>query len=533
MTLNENATLQGGKYRIISTLGQGGFGITYLAEHTILGNKVAIKEFFPKDYCDRDETTSHITLGTRSNEELVEKLRTRFVSEAQLISSIQHPGIIKIHDIFYENDTAYYTMEFVEGEPLSSIVKREGALPRQRALRYITALGEAVAHIHDHKMTHLDIKPANVMLRKSDDFPILIDFGLSKQYGMDGQANSSMLLGISQGYSPLEQYTQGAITSFSPQTDIYALGATYFNLLTGLTPPDASEVMEKGIPIPPYVAPNDANAIAWAMRSSRADRCPNAKAFLQTIYNTAPSQNFQPQPMGNASEQTQIHAPNAQNQAIQISPAMAPPSGPQGPTGPTGQSAGMGGYGNPPYQFDTGAKKGSRTGLYIGIGIAVAIILGIVLLAVSSDSDTIGSDSDEKQSSEMQAASADSVTTDSISTTEVATTEVAAEAPEPKPVALGNHRKLSGKLGKYPVQVELNLSSMTGKYRYTKSGSGAYLDLYISSYDPSSGDIYIEEYNDNGENTGIFNGCLHEDGSMTGTFINYKGDPYNIQLSPR
>ena len=144
MELNQNTYLQSGKYRIIRVLGQGGFGITYLAEHTMLDKLVAIKEFFPKEYCDRDENTSHLTVGTKNSIEIVEMLKAKFIKEAKNISKLHHPNIITIHDIFQENDTAYYVMEYVEGVSLSQMVKEQGALLEEKALGYLKKVAEAV-----------------------------------------------------------------------------------------------------------------------------------------------------------------------------------------------------------------------------------------------------------------------------------------------------------------------------------------------------------------------------------------------------
>ncbi|MCM1111333.1 MAG: hypothetical protein NC336_09000 [Clostridium sp.] len=112
--LSIGSTLQNGKYEIAKVLGQGGFGITYLAIHTFLDRKVAIKEFFPKDFCDRDETTSHVTLGTANTAELVSKLKAKFLKEAKNIARLNHPNIVSIQDIFEENNTAYYLMDYIE-----------------------------------------------------------------------------------------------------------------------------------------------------------------------------------------------------------------------------------------------------------------------------------------------------------------------------------------------------------------------------------------------------------------------------------
>ena len=103
--LPKNTYLQGGKYKIEKVLGQGGFGITYLAIQDLLDRKVCIKEFFYKEYCERDEVTSHVSLGTQTNHEIVERFMAKFIKEARTISLHEHPNIIRIHDIFKENNT--------------------------------------------------------------------------------------------------------------------------------------------------------------------------------------------------------------------------------------------------------------------------------------------------------------------------------------------------------------------------------------------------------------------------------------------
>lgn len=140
MRLQEGLLLQNGKYRIIKVLGQGGFGITYLAENVLLERQVAIKEFFPKDFCGRDNT-SHLTLGTENNQETVDKLKARFIKEARNIAKLDHPGIVRVFDVFEENDTAYYVMEYIHGKNLNEIVKQNGPLQEEKAIKYITEVG--------------------------------------------------------------------------------------------------------------------------------------------------------------------------------------------------------------------------------------------------------------------------------------------------------------------------------------------------------------------------------------------------------
>lgn len=284
MRLNDGSTLQGRKYQVIKVLGQGGFGITYLAENTMLEKRVALKEFFPKELCGRDNT-SHLTLGTQNNAETVERLRERFLKEAKNIAKLDHPSIVKIHDVFEENSTAYYVMDHIEGVSLSDMVKRGGPLPEDKAVEYITKIGGALEYMHSRQMTHFDVKPANIMVRQSDDTPLLIDFGLSKQYDTKGDATSTLMQGVSHGFSPIELYNFGSIATFSPQTDVYALAATLYYLLTGNVPPSASEVAENGLSFPATVSPGIKDAIEKAMAFSRSNRTASVKQFIDSINN--------------------------------------------------------------------------------------------------------------------------------------------------------------------------------------------------------------------------------------------------------
>lgn len=297
MVLHQDTYLQNGKYRIIRVLGQGGFGITYLAEHTMLDKLVAIKEFFPKEYCDRDENTSHLTVGTKNSIEIVEMLKAKFIKEAKNISKLNHRNIITIHDIFQENDTAYYVMEFVEGASLSQIIKEHGALSENKAIEYIWKVADAVGYMHSLSMNHLDLKPANIMVRSSDDEPILIDFGLSKQYDASGGQTSTTPIGISHGFAPIEQYRPGGVSTFTPQTDIYALGATLFNLLSGSVPPHYSEILEDGLPELPtnvsHVSQRTVDAVEHAMEIKKNKRPATIKDFIQELKETSVPENKQ------------------------------------------------------------------------------------------------------------------------------------------------------------------------------------------------------------------------------------------------
>lgn len=287
MQLQQGTLLQGGKYKIIKTLGQGGFGITYLAEQPMLERKVCIKEFFFKNYCEREEDTSHVTLSTKSNKELVERFRKKFLKEARVISKLHHDHIVQIHDIFEENSTAYYVMDYVEGESLGDMIKCVGYFPEQEALVYIKGVASALSYIHSKSINHLDIKPDNIMLRREDQRILLIDFGVSKQYDESTfEGTTTTPVGISHGYSPAEQYRKNGVQSFTPQSDVYALAATLYKLLTGITPPEAIEIQDEGLPQGTLKSKNVSSttitAILKAMKS-RTQRTQSVEAFIADL----------------------------------------------------------------------------------------------------------------------------------------------------------------------------------------------------------------------------------------------------------
>ena len=281
MQLKKDTYLQGGKYRVISTLGQGGFGITYLAEQVMAKRMVCIKEFFPKEYYNRDADSLHISLGSEGNAKMMNAYKAKFIKEAQTIAKLKHPNIIPIFDVFEENNTAYYAMEYIEGESLNAKVKREGALAEDRAVKYIRDVASALRYIHKRNIMHLDVKPANVMLRKEDDSAILIDFGLSKQYDNAGEQTSATPVGISHGYAPMEQYKEGGVNTFSPETDIYSLGATLYYLVTGRVPAEATMIGENGIgELPGHLSASVRKAITSAMGYWRKERPQSIDIFL-------------------------------------------------------------------------------------------------------------------------------------------------------------------------------------------------------------------------------------------------------------
>lgn len=271
--------LHGGTYKIENILGQGSFGITYLAEHTNLGKKVAIKEFFMKELNSRGEDGS---ITGMSDSSLSQNYCQKFKKEAINLSRLDHPNIVRVTDSFSENGTFYYVMDFIEGQNLNDYIKSH-YIDEAEAVSIIKSVADALIYMHEEKhMLHLDLKPGNVMRRESDGHIFLIDFGLSKHYSTDGQPETSTTIGLgTAGYAPIEQGNQAKNGEFRPTIDVYALGATFYKLLTRETPPPASDLVsddellenklrEKG------VSDNLIKVVTEAM-------CPNVRKRTQSV----------------------------------------------------------------------------------------------------------------------------------------------------------------------------------------------------------------------------------------------------------
>ena len=283
MFLTNGTLLQSGKYRIIRHIGSGGFGCTYEAEHTMLCHRVAIKEFFVKDFCNRDASTGRVTIATDNKKELIKKLHSKFIEEAKAIFSMNHPGIVRVTDIFEENETAYYVMEYIDGCSLGEVLEKRGVFTEEEATRIIRAAAEALAHVHSTNRLHLDIKPGNIMLGNNGKVT-LIDFGVSKQYDEANGENTSTLLGKTPGFAPPEQMGNN-IKAFTPATDIYALGATLYKMLTGITPPDSSSRAcdDELIPLPESFSAHVQNAVGASLQLSRSKRPQSIADFLAML----------------------------------------------------------------------------------------------------------------------------------------------------------------------------------------------------------------------------------------------------------
>lgn len=253
-SLPHGYVLQGKKNRYVidKVLGQGSFGITYLAKFKAqlqgsmgigsVQSTVAIKEFFMREMNTRDGSTGY--LNDASQDSIIGKYRRDFLREARNLSYIQHPNIVNVFEVIEANNTAYIVMEYKDGGSLDEHIAHRGRLTEAEALRLFEPICDAMNFMHAQHMLHLDLKPKNVMLDE-EGTPFLIDFGLSKHFTQNGEPESSTSIGLgTPGYAPSEQAEQrDGDKSFRATIDIYALGGTLYKMLTAETPPNASEIL--------------------------------------------------------------------------------------------------------------------------------------------------------------------------------------------------------------------------------------------------------------------------------------------------
>lgn len=275
------------RYKIIEVLGQGGFGITYLAIGEVkVGNvttdaKFAIKEHFPNTFCNR-QGQSVVPKEDKVSD--FSRSKSDFISEAKKIHALgaENENIVKVNEVFEENQTAYYVMQYINGVSLTDYVKSKKKLSYNEALTLLLPIINAVDFLHKSRINHLDIKPDNIMLHDSIDgkVPVLIDFGLSIHFKKNGGKTSPKgVMGVSEGYSPLEQYA--GMKEFNPATDIYALAATMLYALNGVTPKGASDLKLSEVRTNlAKLAPQQAiDALCKALNKSYEDRTSSVNVF--------------------------------------------------------------------------------------------------------------------------------------------------------------------------------------------------------------------------------------------------------------
>jgi serine/threonine protein kinase len=272
--------LHGGLYTVGKVLGQGGFGITYLGSDTRMRRPVAVKEFFPYGSV-RQGAEVHPATGLTGND--FTSAREKFADEARILARFKHPGIVAVYDTFPENNTAYMVMEYLRGQSLGSLLEDQGPLPEREAIDYIARIGEALEVVHAANLLHRDLKPDNIM-RTDNGRVVLIDFGTARTFAAGKTGRMTTM--VTPGYAPLEQY--GQQVRFGAFTDVYALAATLYHLLTGQMPTPATDrasgvTLKSPHDVNPAVSLGVSQAIMWAMAMRIDDRPQSVHDFTAAL----------------------------------------------------------------------------------------------------------------------------------------------------------------------------------------------------------------------------------------------------------
>lgn len=234
-------TILHGRYLVGKVLGQGGFGITYVGWDLLLDMKVAIKEYYPTGQATRQNASTRLVWYTTGGRAPEGEGGNAFLKEARKMAKIGGiPEIVRVLDTFCENETAYIVMEFVEGETLKGLAERNGTMSFDQCAQLLLPLLEGLGKVHAQGLIHRDISPDNIM-RQADGTLRLLDFGAAKDTSV--QKNSVSQLVAKHGFSPVEQYASGG--QVGPWTDVYALCATMYYLLSGEAPPEALERLDR------------------------------------------------------------------------------------------------------------------------------------------------------------------------------------------------------------------------------------------------------------------------------------------------
>lgn len=279
-----------GPYRIEGLLGDGGFGITYLAEHTGLRRRVALKELLPVDLATRIENST-IVARTMAQEGDFDWARDRFIEESRTLAKFQHPNIIAVHDVFEANGTAYMATAYEEGCDLAAWLKRRKTPPSETEVRAILeGLLNGLETVHAQQLLHRDIKPANIYIC-ADGRPVLLDFGSARQ-AISSKSRPITSI-VTPGYAPFEQYHEDG--NQGPWTDLYALGAVVVFLLTGERPPDATRRVRNDPYIPLATRLHGKYSPGLLVTTDRAlqpreeDRPQSVKAWRETFLGERPA----------------------------------------------------------------------------------------------------------------------------------------------------------------------------------------------------------------------------------------------------
>lgn len=284
MNLPKGQTLKNDAYKIINYSGYNGFENTYTAFENVTNLRVIIKELFIGDICKRNDD-NYVTITDESRFETFNRIKENFISDANNFATLKHPNILPVLDIFEENGTAYYVIGYVDGETLTDYILWNFPLSERTIIPYFIQICEAIEVLHSEYILHLDIRPENILITKNHK-AVLCGFGLGNNYELMF-SNFPYLHNENSpaGFFPKEQMLSHYL-SFSPATDIYALGATLYKCITSLTPPNSlyfDDTMLKDALKKSNIMHQRKIAIYNAMKSNTNDRYQTIKKLIQAV----------------------------------------------------------------------------------------------------------------------------------------------------------------------------------------------------------------------------------------------------------
>ena len=284
-------TVLNGRYQLGRVLGQGGFGVTYVALDTQTRSRVAIKEYLPAEFAYREPGSKELLLHSGDVQESFSYGKQQFLHEAGTLAElVGNEHIIRIESYFEENGTAYFAMEYVEGSTLKAVLEENGAPLRVDEInRILLPVMEALQWVHSKGIVHRDISPDNIIIRK-DGISKLIDFGAARY--STGEKSKSLDVILKHGFAPKEQYARRGRQG--PYTDVYAMAATYYYALTGKVPPDAVDRMEEDKIVLPSklgakIRPDTEKALMKALAVSAEERFQSMAAFYSALLESMPN----------------------------------------------------------------------------------------------------------------------------------------------------------------------------------------------------------------------------------------------------
>ena len=487
-------------YRIDGFLASGGFGNTYEATHLSLDRKMVVKEFYISGVTIRDNDNVTVSVSHPDNKSLFEEQKRKFKKEAQRIFSLSNKHIVKVFDLFEENNTVYYAMEFIDGVALNRKLKEEGRpFSESQTVDILSQMLDALETIHQQNLWHMDIKPGNILMDKNGNCT-LIDFGSSKRTDQGGAHVTTTAMSYTPGYAPPEQ-VNGSDKKWGPWTDFYALGATLYNLLTTKKPPQFDNILdvgEKAFDFPKNISDKLKALIVWMMNPSPSIR-PQSVAAIQNFLSA--ETNKKP---GNQD------GTYNQDSTIIVGPAITQVQNDETVVG------GVPAKEQP--KSDSNSKSNSK--------LLIASLIGAAVLALAVFLYLLG----KKNGADETSVSAETVVSENKDDKVVQNKGEEAVEDVIKEAVLDVTGDYWGTVAGMSVELEIsqNGNSISGRDRYTSRG---YLWMDVFGSIDEDGSAYLEENND-GFTSGYYDGRF-SGSSFSGSFTNYKGSTFRFSFKKR